>query len=132
MASISGWGGGRENRGASAGQLPKIPIQCPADHSSGYTESRCISCTPKSSTFEENLERERAVAPPMVPESRLLRTVRAPGTPTVDASLDTVPAARPLARCRQLPKSLFTAVSSYGVVLVGGTSAAQDAATDVA
>ena len=79
----------------------------------------------------EKVERDRAVAPPVAPKSRLLRTVRGPGTPTVDAALESV-AARGLARCRQLPKCLWTAMSPYGVVPVGATSAAEDAATDVA
>ena len=55
--------------------------------------------------FEENLERDRAVATPVAPESRLLRTVRGPGTPTVDAALVGV-IARRVARCRLLPVRL--------------------------
>jgi hypothetical protein len=65
----------------------------------------CISCTPISSTFEEKVERGRSVALPMVPESRLHRTVRGPGTPTADAALESVATRRP-ARCRQLPERL--------------------------
>ena len=58
------------------------------------------SCTPKSSTFEEKVERERARPLPMSPESRLLRTVRGPSTLAADAALLSAAAGR-TARCRQ-------------------------------
>ena len=62
-------------------------------------------CPSPQSTFEEKVERDRAVAPPMVAESRLRRTVRGPGTPAADAALVSVEARR-FARCRQLQERL--------------------------
>ena len=41
---------------------------------------------PKSSSFEENLERERALAPAMADLSRRLRTVRSTGTLAADTA----------------------------------------------
>ena len=60
-----------------------------------------------SPSFEENLERECAAAPPrqMAADSRLLCTVRGPGTPAADAALESV-ATRRLVRCHQPPERL--------------------------
>ena len=81
----------------------------------------------ESSRFEENLERDRAVAPPVAPESRLLRTVRGPGTPATDAAHVSV-IARRMARCCQPPDRLGAPRAHTGpgtVVSVGDASAAK-------
>ena len=50
------------------------------------TQSRCISCTPKSSTFEEKVERERPAAPLLMAAHRPHCTALSPSTPSAGAA----------------------------------------------
>ena len=60
---------------------------------------------PNPQGSRRTLSASAPVAPPMLSESRLRRTVRGPGTPAADAALASV-ASRRLARCRQPPERL--------------------------
>ena len=63
-----------------------IKVDFPTEVLWGYGGEGVKSRGAEISTFEEKVERDRAVAPPMASERRLRRTVRGPSTPAADAA----------------------------------------------